>query len=345
MNTLQIANTSVEQCTILYPIKWDITLANSSGARAASIAAIAINVVSEPFVAIVNFLLVASIAKNPSLREQERFVAIMYLALVDLFNGLFAQPLFIAKEIYHLTTHEVHCGIDTACYLSIITFSIATFHHLAIVAYDRYVAIINPCRYVDLITVKKLTLWSIFTWICSIGVSFLFIFSTSPPQIRDSIDGIYTLESSIITVLIIASNVKIYLTIRKHEKREAHLQLEQEEDCETRRTRRKERGAAITSAILFSLFAITAVPSAFAAIGLALSGTGIRTPSFFIYLPIYETGILMESLFNAIVIFARNTELKLAVLEMFRLTWNKLERIPDGERRTNRRRRTAENNV
>ncbi|KAK3721640.1 hypothetical protein QZH41_003662 [Actinostola sp. cb2023] len=146
--------------------------------KASSIATAALNGVSMPFTILLNAFMMIIIVKNPSLRQKERVMAVLYLSVTDLFTGLISQPLFIAKEISHLNNTERDCAVEEAFYFIFPIFVNASLFHLVVVAYDRHVAINQPYQYFTRITVRRLTYTSIVFWTLAIVKIFIFKLKT-----------------------------------------------------------------------------------------------------------------------------------------------------------------------
>lgn len=311
-----------QKCAFLFPITWDHNLADATAAKATSIAGIAINTFTAPLVVIANmFLFLQIMVKDRSLLEEERILAVLFLTIADIFSGLVTQPLFIAKELYHLITRQVNCILDTACYISAMIFCAASFHHFAIIAYDRYVAIIKPYRYVNVITIRKLTISSISAWLCCIAFTVIYIFFTSEAM-RYFLDFLYFVESSVITAFILFSYIKIFLAIRSQRRSVAAVEM-QIDGQENEERNRRDAHSVITSGILFCLFLIGVTPVVAISVVFVIHGGEARTDLFFICLPLLETFVLMGSLLNPLTIIARTTELKRGFRKLLR--FNKQE--------------------
>ncbi|XP_070712378.1 olfactory receptor 11A1-like [Pempheris klunzingeri] len=131
-----------------------------------------------------NVLLVVVICVNRSLHEP------MYLFLCSLFvnelygsTGLFP---FLLLQILS-DTHTVPAPL---CFLQIFclySYACVQFNNLAIISYDRYVAICYPLQYHTRMTCNKITLLIALTWFCSSVLSFVPLSLSAPLQLCGNI--------------------------------------------------------------------------------------------------------------------------------------------------------------
>ncbi|XP_022801430.1 histamine H2 receptor-like [Stylophora pistillata] len=127
---------------------------------------VSINVVSGVLSVAGNSITLLALYRTASLRKNTSNFFLASLALADLTVGLFANSLYLAlcgfislQEIQELKNAE------TAVWL--LTTTASTFN-LCFVAVDRYIAILHPLRYREIIT-KKRILWSVICmWIFTI---------------------------------------------------------------------------------------------------------------------------------------------------------------------------------
>ncbi|KAK3752258.1 hypothetical protein QZH41_006592, partial [Actinostola sp. cb2023] len=199
--------------------------------KASSIATAALNGVSMPFTILLNAFMMIIIVKNPSLRQKERVMAVLYLSVTDLFTGLISQPLFIAKEISHLNNTERDCAVEEAFYFILPIFGSASLFHLVVVAYDRHVAINQPYQYFTRITVRRLTYTSIVMWTLAIvfNTSFflLFYFLEYQSLLMQVVGFVGMTLPLVLIIFLIYCNGRVFFTLRKTklniQQEQAHL--------------------------------------------------------------------------------------------------------------------------
>nr|XP_046244225.1 olfactory receptor 10A6-like [Scatophagus argus] len=143
-----------------------------------------------------NLFLIVVICMNRSLHEP------MYIFLCSLFvnelygsTGLF--PLLLVQIL-----SDVHTVSVPFCYLQIFcvySYVCVEFFNLAIMSYDRYLAICCPLQYNTRMTNNKTATLIVVTWFCSFLVVFVTTFLSYSLQLcGDTINKVYCLNYSIV---------------------------------------------------------------------------------------------------------------------------------------------------
>nr|XP_046244226.1 olfactory receptor 10A6-like [Scatophagus argus] len=143
-----------------------------------------------------NLFLIVVICMNRSLHEP------MYIFLCSLFvnelygsTGLF--PLLLVQIL-----SDVHTVSVPFCYLQIFcvySYGAVEFFNLAIMSYDRYLAICCPLQYNTRMTNNKTATLIVVTWFCSFLVVFVTTFLSYSLQLcGDTINKVYCLNYSIV---------------------------------------------------------------------------------------------------------------------------------------------------
>ena len=136
-------------------------LANSSpDVRAVLIARIIVNALTCPLIIVLNILVMVAVKTKPQLRTKSN-IALACLSTTDLVVGVVLQPLYIAKESSLLRGDIVFCSKTnisntTATFICLL----ASFHHLALMSAERYVAIKHPFVYETQVTEVRIVMAS-----------------------------------------------------------------------------------------------------------------------------------------------------------------------------------------
>jgi len=309
-------NTTIPQCPAS-PFTTHSSFSNYA-TKASSIATAAFNGVSMPFTILLNAFMIIIIVKNPSLRQKERVMAVLYLSVTDLFTGLISQPLFIAKEISNLNNTERDYVVEKAFYFILPTLANASLVHLLVIAYDRHIAINQPYQYFTRITVRRLTYTSIVIWTLAIVLNAPFLLSHSLEcqlsfQVVGFVGMTLLLLLVVVIIFLIYYNGRIFFTLRKaklkiklEQARLTHLQIA----AQNNQVRQKEK-SVFTAVILSSTFFICFLPLFVLVLSSQAVGSDKQGQLYFIFSPIAETCVLLNSLLNPIIFCLRTSELKI----------------------------------
>ncbi|XP_062312246.1 olfactory receptor 2K2-like [Osmerus eperlanus] len=140
-------------------------------------------------ICIVNFALIVTIIMNRNLHEP------MYIFLCSLcVNGLFGTAGFYPKFLFDLLSHHqvisyTGCMIQVFVIYSAVCIDICM---LAVMAYDRYVAICRPLEYHSVMTRQRVAQLLTLSWLVPLGlVSTVIIFSSQLKLCGSNIQKLY----------------------------------------------------------------------------------------------------------------------------------------------------------
>ena len=197
-------NTDIPRCgNSLY----SINPANiSSDFRAVLIVRIVVNSLTCPLIILLNILVMIAVNTKPQLRTKSN-IALACLSTTDLVVGVVLQPLYIAKESSLLRGDIVFCSKTnisntTATFICLL----ASFHHLALMSAERYVAIKHPFLYESLVTEVRIIMASALAWAAIIIVSSEEFLPTS----------ILLVSETLLIILPIFLNVSVYKEVRRN---------------------------------------------------------------------------------------------------------------------------------
>ena len=110
---------------------------------------IAITTIAAPFTTFLNTLVIVTIQKTRELQTNSS-ILISSLAITDLFVGAVSTPLIITVDALILqgtVSESIVCNInESAAFVLYIAYS-ASYMHLILMAWERYVAIAKPMKY------------------------------------------------------------------------------------------------------------------------------------------------------------------------------------------------------
>ena len=137
--------------------------------------------ISVPFILSSNVMVVTSVAKYKRLQIPTNYF-ITSLAIADIVVA-FALPFYVVVELM-----PVYIYNDYVCLASNRVLTAAggvSILTLAIIAFDRYTAIMNPLEYISLMTSRKIIGCILFSWIYSAAVSWTPVFIGWHAKIAD----------------------------------------------------------------------------------------------------------------------------------------------------------------
>ncbi|TWW76639.1 olfactory receptor 10A6-like [Takifugu flavidus] len=143
-----------------------------------------------------NLLLISVICMNRSLHEP------MYVLLCSLFvNELYGSTALFPFLLLQILS-DVHTVSASFCFLQIFcvyTYVCIEFYNLALMSYDRYVAICHPLSYSARMTCRKAVLLVLLAWLCSFLIIVLLIMMVAPLQLcGNTINEVFCLNYSIV---------------------------------------------------------------------------------------------------------------------------------------------------
>ncbi|EDO43466.1 predicted protein, partial [Nematostella vectensis] len=260
-----------------------------------------------------NAIVLIAIWRTSSLHSTSNYF-IASLAAADLSVGFIINPLWVAKSGLNIWENNHFLTIFTE-FMSVQTLVTTTFN-LAAVSVDRYVAVTNVFRYLEIVTKKRCIILITFIWIFSLAFSALRFTISDPlllPYLWIAVSVIcYTIPFTIIAYC--------YYKIFKVAKRQSR-QIEMTENSVGGTTRsneeaikraKKNRKAAYTIGIIIGLYLVFALPS------MIISAIQLLTPDECLKLKIIRAwfwGALVSfssSAFNPWIYAARNTEYRRA---------------------------------
>ena len=223
---------------------------------ASSVALVSINAVSCFLTIAGNSVTLLALYRTPSLKKNTSNYFVASLACADLSVGLFANSLYVALSGF-VSLQEIQ-GLkngETAIWL--LTTTVSTFN-LCSVAIDRYIAIIHPLRYPQIITKQRVLWTAICTWI------FAILFSTISFYLPyNDLPKLWIIGSFVTFFLPLGVLLFCYFRVYIVAKAQNSLWKRQRSfHCSARTVENlKNRKAAVTFAIITGLFVALFLPT------------------------------------------------------------------------------------
>lgn len=271
-----------------------------------------INIITFPFTAALNALVMIAVKTKSRLRVHKSNILLAMLASTDFIAGILAQPTFIAIAIMLLRGKpDVYCLL-LVFRIVIAGLFLATHSHLVLIAGERYLAILHPFLHISYVTVPRLLAASILAWLFSVIILILYIL------VEKNVFFAVIFSLFVLSVVFNAiCHVKVYREIRRSEQQIAAQQVTQEA---RQQLLRDKKALKLTSMILAALLFCFIFPFALTAVVRYGFDATVETRHILVCFGISIT--LLNSLFNPIIYSVRMRQFRVAFIELIYRTVN-----------------------
>ena len=249
-----------------------------------------------------NFIFIIAFLKKKSLRTPSN-ILLGGLSLTDFLLGLIVQPIWMSKLGLCLSNIEFKF-INELAMVASYYFVRVSFQHVILVTADRYAAICHPFAYLEKATCRRSLMASLLIFIINITIPFVAFYFPIANVLIFFLNVILFFLSALL-------NVKIWFVIRKQRKKLTNQVVPRGFDDGHFR-RKKEHDKTVLTFIVMAAFYTCYLPML---IQKCLAYWGFLTSATHLFLstPWVEFFVLVNSLVNPIVFFARMILLLLLV--------------------------------
>ena len=275
-------------------------------AVAALIFNIIINILTFPFTAVLNALVMIAVKKKSRLRAHKSNILLALLALTDFMVGIFIQPSFIAVLVMFFLDEP-----SGYCVLSILKFVLvclvdASLFHLVLISGERYLAMKHPFAYTTIVTEAGLLIASALVWfLCAI----LQIAHAVNTNVHFFVNMTFV---GLSIAFIMFCHVTVYRETRRHEQQLAAQQVTQE----AREQFEKNKKALKLTRIILMVLMLCFIP--IMVFGLLTfwfrEKTSIQT--VYIFFSFSHSIVFFNALFNPIIYSVRMRQFRVAFIEL-----------------------------
>ncbi|XP_066014933.1 trace amine-associated receptor 13c-like [Pocillopora verrucosa] len=276
--------------------------------------AIVVVTVACPFTVLLNIVVIATIKKVRQLQTNSN-ILIASLAVADLLVGAVCMPLTISLDTLILrgdVSENIICTRVLVATLVLYTAWSASFYHLVIISWVRYLAIVKRVEYKLIITKSRLKKYARIAWVTAFITTALFFASAvagTRYEVLLFLDGIFGLGWLTGISIMVNFYRKLYLELRKLKR------------CQTSQVSvlvkaRIERKIAHTTCLLTITVFIAIVPL------MVVFITAPFLPFFRSYTVFRWAEIFLQinSLVNPVLYFHKNKRYRKFALQLFALT-------------------------
>ena len=269
---------------------------------------IAITAITAPFTTFLNTLVIVTIQKTRQLQTNSS-ILISSLAITDLLVGAVSTPLIITVDALILrgtVPESIVCKINhSAAFVQYIAYS-ASYMHLILMGWERYVAIAKPMKYKVLVRKGKMKRYSGIVWITVI-IGYVLVMTLQAIALpHELLFALYFIEG-VVWLIGFMALVYFYSMVYSKARKQSRSQISQ-------------ITAKIQSRIAFTAFLLTAAVFIFSlpipvVVATVQFWPILRANSVFRW---SEVPLYLNSLLNPVLYFYRNRRYRKAALKLLR---------------------------
>ena len=318
MNESQPSHEMIPPECALYILVGGFLPSSATEVKAVLIFLAVINIVTFPFTAALNTLVIIAVKTKSRLRAHKSNILLACLATTDLMVGVIVQPMFAALMITIAlgeTTTE-SCALQNLTPIFTSVLCIASLIHLAFISGERYLAMKHTFAYsTGLVTETRLLIGSVLAWLFSLLMPIpYFVYRTVFIAITNSIIGLFF-------AIIIFCQITVYCEVRRHEKEISTQQVTEE----ARQKFLKDKKAFKLTAIVVSVLFLCYIPSFLFRIAVIIYRSNVSV--IILYGCSFSTAwvVIFNSFLNPLIYTLRMRQFRVAFIELTCRTANVAE--------------------
>ena len=270
--------------------------------------AIAITAIAAPFTTFLNTLVIVTIQKTRQLQTNSS-ILISSLAITDLLVGAVSTPLIITVDALILrgtVPESIVCKINhSAAFVQYIAYS-ASYMHLILMGWERYIAIAKPTKYKVLVRKQRIKRYSGIIWI-TIVILYVLVMTLQAIALPHEFVLVLHFIEGVVWLVGFMTLVYFYSMVYSKARTQSRSQISQ-------------ITAKIQSRIAFTAFLLTAAVFIFSlpipvVVATVQLWPILRANSVFRW---SEVPLYLNSLLNPVLYFYRNRRYRKAALKLLR---------------------------
>ena len=272
---------------------------------------IAITAIAAPFTTFLNTLVIVTIQKTRQLQTNSN-ILITRLAITDLLVSAVSMPLIITVDALILrgtVPERIVCNINqSAAFVLYIAYS-ASYMHLILMGWERYVAIAKPMKYKALVRKGRIKRYSGIVWI-TVVTAFVLLTTLQAIALPHEFLLVLYLLQGVLWLISFMALVYFYSMVYSKARKQSRSQISQISQI----------SAKIQSRIAFTAFLLTAAVFIFSlpipvVIATVQFWPILRANSVYRW---SEVPLYLNSLLNPVLYFYRNRRYRKAALKLLR---------------------------
>ena len=183
-----------------------------------------ITIILCPVVVLLNILVVLAVKTKRELKEHNSNILLASLAIADALTGIISMPLATSLDVLLLLRRflkpEVFCRIALINDITLFIGGCSSTYHLAVIAWERYVAIRKLTKYKVIVTRGRVTKYARIAWLVAVVVAVpprvmkLKVFEV-PYKFRMIVSLVGVIPGAVSMILICYFYIMVYLGVRK----------------------------------------------------------------------------------------------------------------------------------
>ena len=268
-----------------------------------------IHVLTFPFTAVLNALVMLAVKMESRLRAHKSNILLALLASTDFMVGIIFQPAHIALII----TILLDGASSGVCALQAFVMTVANFLivasliHLVLISIERYLAMKHPFAYITLVTEVRLLFASALAWLMSLILYILVRFVDKTVFLP-----IHTTLVFLCIAFVVFCHIAVYRETRRHEQQIAAQQVTQE----AREQFENNKKACKLTSIIIVVVILCFIPIFFARSVLVRHRSEISLETTYVFFLLAGSISSWNSLLNPIIYAVRIRDFRIAFIKL-----------------------------
>ena len=183
-----------------------------------------ITIILFPMVVLLNILVILAVKTKRELKEHNSNILLASLAIADVLTGIISMPLTISLDVLLLLKRflnpDVFCVIALINEMMLFLGGCSSTYHLAVIAWERYVAIRKLTEYKVLVTKGRVTKYARIAWLVAVVVAvpprvMKMKYFEVPYKYRTIVSLVGVIPGAVSIILIGYFYILVYLGVRK----------------------------------------------------------------------------------------------------------------------------------
>ena len=268
---------------------------------------IIINILTFPFTAVLNALVMIAVKTKRRLRAHKSNIAIALLATTDFVAESFAQPMFIVWLISILVNYKSElCSFRSLSFLINILFGVSILH-LLLLSGERVLAIKHPFAHISLVKESNLVIASALAWLLPSVVNVYFF-------LTENMIAFVVVDNAVILTLVACigyCHLKVYFETRRHKRQIADQHVTQE----TRKKFLKDQRAFKITSLIFAAILLCSLPMIVFRIVISKFPSLVSLEERYVLFLSVTSMNLLNSLINPIIYAVRLRKFRVAFID------------------------------
>ena len=270
---------------------------------------IIIHILTVPFTAVLNALVMVAVKMESRLRAHKSNILLALLASTDFMVGIIFQPAHIALII----TILLDGASSGVCALQVFVMTVANFLivasliHLVLISIERYLAMKHPFAYITLVTEVRLLFASALAWLMSLILYILVRFVDKTVFLP-----IHTTLVFLCIAFVVFCHIAVYRETRRHEQQIAAQQVTQE----AREQFENNKKACKLTSIIIVVLILCFIPIFFARSVLVRHRSEISLETTYVFFLLAASILSWNSLLNPIIYAVRIRDFRIAFIKL-----------------------------